>query len=116
MFDIDHYATWSSAQHYIAVVLIWLNEYTPLFTPYVYALVALALLALFCRDRLTAGLLTSGLLYELSFFPFSPTPDFRYSHWMITATCLAAVLLFVQRYRAGVNTNARASGTSRETG
>lgn len=100
MFNLEHTAAWSWAQAIIARVLIWFEIHTPLFTPYVYAFAALLLLALFCRDRLTAGLLTSGLCYELSFFPFAPTPDFRYSHWMITATSIAAVLLFIQR-RAG---------------
>jgi hypothetical protein len=100
MFNIEHQATWSWIQMFVAHKLIWLDIHTPLFRPYVYAIIAVLLLVLFCRDRLTAGLLTSGLCYELSFFPFAPTPDFRYSHWMITATCLAAVLLFIQRRRA----------------
>ena len=72
---------------------------TPLFEPYVYALIALVLLACFARERLTIALLASGLLYELGYFPATSTPDVRYSHWMIVCTCLAGVLVFVQRYR-----------------
>jgi hypothetical protein len=33
--------------------------------------------------------------------PAAGTPDFRYSHWMITCACIATVMLFVQRLRAG---------------
>ncbi|HEY5949282.1 MAG TPA: hypothetical protein VIV40_27500 [Kofleriaceae bacterium] len=116
MFNVEHMATWSWAQYYAGVTFAWFHLHTPLFTPYIYALVALLLLVLVCRDRLTAGLLVSGLLYEASFFPFSPNPDYRYSHWMITATVISAVLIFIQRRQRGANTNARASGTSREIG
>lgn len=96
--EIDHDAGWSVLQVWIARGFNWLFANTPLFDPYVYALLALLLLPL-CRDRLTLGLLASGLLYELSYFPFGPNPDYRYSHWMITATVLAAVILFVRRLR-----------------
>jgi hypothetical protein len=47
-------------------------------------------------------MLLSGLGYELSFTLLTASPDFRYSHWMIVSTCVAAVLLFVRRWRAGV--------------
>ena len=99
MATIDHDASHSRAQAWIGRQLAWLSDHTPLFRPYVYALIALALLVSCCRDRLTAGLFTSGLLYQLSFFPVSAEPDYRYSHWMIACVCLATVILFVQRRR-----------------
>ena len=64
------------------------------------SITVLAVLVLCCRDRLTLGLLASGVLYELSYFPVGPNPDYRYSHWMIAATTLACVILFVRRLRA----------------
>ena len=100
---MHHAAGHSYAQQWLGRAFYWLAEETPIFRPAVYACVALLLLALCCRDRVTAGLLTSGLCYELSFFPIGVNPDYRYSHWMITATCIAAVILFVQRKR-GANT------------
>lgn len=96
---IDHNATWSPAQRQLASAYYWLVYNTPLFRPYVYIAIALVLLALFCRDRLSFALLGSGLTYELSYFPGAATADFRYSHWMIACTCLCIVLLFAQRAR-----------------
>jgi hypothetical protein len=56
-------------------------------------------LAVAARDRVTVGLFTSGLLYELSFFPVGANPDYRYSHWMITSCCIAIAILFIKRRR-----------------
>ncbi len=70
---------------------------TPLFDPYPYALLALALLAFALRDRLIAALLLSGLAYEGAWFLLAPTADYRYSHWMITCTLVAAVMLVAKR-------------------
>jgi hypothetical protein len=74
----------------------------PLYRPWMYAVLALILLAdaLRRRDRLVVALLASGLLYEASFFVGAAAPDFRYSHWMVTCTCLAVVL--ATRARMGV--------------
>jgi hypothetical protein len=97
MLPAQHGAYWSRAQLELGRAFIWLHENTYLFAPYIYALVALLLLVLCARDRVTIGLITSGLLYELSFFPFGVNADYRYSHWMITSSCIATVLLFIQR-------------------
>jgi hypothetical protein len=96
---INHLATHSRFQQRAGEALEWLVNETPVFRVYMYGILALVLLVLCCRDRLTLALLASGLLYELGYFPIGATPDFRYSHWLITSTCLAAVILFVQRYR-----------------
>lgn len=98
---IEHNASHSRVQAWFGRALYWLADETPLFRPYMYALLAFALLVSCCRDRLTAGLFASGLLYELSFFPVGAEPDYRYSHWMITSVCVATVILFVQRRRRG---------------
>ena len=99
---IDHIATHSELQAWLGFRwCYWLADETPLFRPYVYALIALALLVLCCRERLTFALYTSGLLYELSFFPVGAEPDYRYSHWMVTSVVIATVILFVQRKRRG---------------
>ena len=95
----QHAASWSRIQYYVGRVFYWLADHTPLFRPYIYAVIGLLLLALCSRDRLTAGLITSGLLYELSYFPVGANPDYRYSHWLVTTVTIAAVILFIQRRR-----------------
>ncbi|HEU0036474.1 MAG TPA: hypothetical protein VFQ53_37940 [Kofleriaceae bacterium] len=100
MAAIRHNAMPSRSQFYVGHVMAWLAFETPLFRPYLYVVLALLLVIWLCRDRLTFALLASGLLYELSYFPAAGAPDFRYSHWMIVATCLAAILLVGARLRA----------------
>ena len=81
-------------------VLYWLADHTPLFRPWVYAVIAILLLITCCRDRVTLALFLSGLCYELSYFPVAAEPDFRYSHWMITTVVIGGVILFIKRVRA----------------
>jgi hypothetical protein len=97
--ELRHSAWYSTAQWYGVKVLFILAETTPLFRPWLYAVIGLALLVLCVRDRLTAAIMASGYLYELSYFPFAAEPDYRYSHWMITTVVIAGVILFVQRLR-----------------
>lgn len=98
---VRHNAAASGFQQIAIPPIGWIAYETRLFRPYLYALLALALLLTCCRDRASFAVLASGLLYELSFFPSAGTPDFRYSHWMIVCTCLATLMLFAQRWRAG---------------
>jgi hypothetical protein len=95
----EHDASWSTLQAKVGLALDFLAYDTPLFRPCVYFWLALIALVVFCRDRLVLALLSSGLLYELSFFPVGAEPDYRYSHWMVTSTCLAMVIVFIQRRR-----------------
>lgn len=76
---------------------------TPLYRPWLYLVVSLVLLgyAIAKRRGFIALVLASGVLYELGLFAFAAAPDFRYSHWMITCTCIGAVLVFAERWRAG---------------
>ena len=98
---IDHQAMNSRIQLVLSHTFYRLATETSLFRPYLYAVIALLLLALCCRDRLSLTILASGLGYELGYWPITSTPDHRYSQWMITCACIAVVLLFAQRYRAG---------------
>jgi len=95
--QVQHAAYPSRAQQYAHQVLYFLADDTPLFRPWIYAVLGLLFLPLFCRDRLTLALIISGLLYELSFVPPFAEPDYRYSHWMITTVVISAVLLVIQR-------------------
>jgi hypothetical protein len=96
---VNHNAVPSLLQVKMWVEIVEWKDDTWIYRVYVYAILALALLALLARDRVSIGLLVSGLLYELSFLPTTATPDYRYSHWMVTATCLTTVWLFFRRLR-----------------
>lgn len=93
----QHDAWPSTAQQWAHRVLYFLADDTPLFQPWIYAVLALLMLPLLCRDRVTLALLTSGLLYELSFLPPFAEPDYRYSHWMITTVAISVALIIIQR-------------------
>lgn len=90
--------TTSPVQGEIDVVLEDLSH-TWLFRPYLYLALTLALLVLARRHAVAAALLLSGLGNELSLFFLAHSPDYRYSHWMICTTLLAAILLFADRLR-----------------
>ncbi|HEY6035272.1 MAG TPA: hypothetical protein VIV58_13450, partial [Kofleriaceae bacterium] len=94
---IDHAATYSRAQEHLGFgMLYWLDNHTSLFHPWIYAVLALLFIPL-CRTGLPFAMFISGLLYELSFFPVGVEPETRYSHWMVLATTIATVVLFLQR-------------------
>ncbi|KAB2902106.1 MAG: hypothetical protein F9K40_07935 [Kofleriaceae bacterium] len=63
----------------------------PLFRVYWYFWLGWVLLgvAIWRRQALAVALLASGLAYELTYFFLAPSPDFRYSHWMIA--CVVGV-------------------------
>ena len=86
--------TWTAALRSIAN--------TALFRVYIYLAVAIALL-IGSRSRTAITILASGLIYQLSLFIAAPSPDYRYSHWMITCTVLAAVIIFCERLAMGRN-------------
>jgi hypothetical protein len=74
---------------------------TPLFSGWVYFVVGIVLIPLCRRDRIAGVLVASALLYELGLFWVTPALDYRYVHWMVVATIIAAIRLFVLRYRQG---------------
>jgi hypothetical protein len=74
----------------VAVNTVW-------FRAWLYFGLALLFLPLAWRYRDIAALFASGLVYELTFYPFAPSPDTRYSHWLMTATVTATVQLVGRR-------------------
>jgi hypothetical protein len=52
--------------------------------------------AIWRKQGLMAALLASGLAYELTFFFLAPSPDFRYSHWLVAAV-VASIFTGVTR-------------------
>jgi hypothetical protein len=90
---------WSELQGWMQRKAQWLAKKTPLFRPWMYLVLALVLLPLARRQRDVLALLLSGLGLEASLFVLAPTPDYRYSHWMVVCTCIAVVMLVARRAR-----------------
>ena len=65
-----------------------------------YFALSLVFLPLAWRQRDVIALYVSGLVYELSLLPFAGTPDVRYSHWLMTTTVIATVMLVARRIRS----------------
>ena len=74
-------------------------SHTWLFRPWIYMALTLVLLVLGRRNAVVIALLLSGLGIEMSLFFLAHSPDYRYSHWMICATIVAAILVFADRLR-----------------
>lgn len=95
--ELHHDASSGRLQRALAATTHWLAEHTPLFRPYLYALLALVLLVACRRRRELVALLASGLVYELTMLPFAPSPDFRYSHWLVVCAVIAGAAAISSR-------------------
>jgi hypothetical protein len=101
---IHHDASPSRLQHALFTIERWVSSTRLVaiwFAPFVYFVVACCLLIGAWRSRHVFAVVASGLLYELSFFIAAPSPDYRYSHWMIVTTLVGMVMVFVRRWRVG---------------
>ena len=78
--------------------MAWLTRLSRgwLFRPHLYLFLTVLMLPL-CRSRPGWAVLLSGLFYELGLFFVAPSPDYRYSHWMIAAAVTGVVLTFRSR-------------------
>jgi hypothetical protein len=67
--------------------------------PWIYALVLLVLvpLCIRARQRLPLVLVASALISELALFFLAPTPDFRYSLWLVPCVLMTVMMLVAQR-------------------
>ncbi len=95
IFILDHDANASTIQAHLRGWAISLSR-TPFYDPYIYVLIALALLPFCFRKRIARTLLLAGLIYEAAWFVLDPTADFRYSQWLILMTVVAATLRFAR--------------------
>lgn len=76
--------------------VMWI-EHLRIMRPVVYLLVSLLLIFLARRERIAFALFASGIAHELALLPLAPAIDYRYSHWMVCATILGTIVLFVRR-------------------
>lgn len=98
--QLEHRARHSRTQaRWISRVIKWDARFG--MPVWAYLVLAAALLPLCRGRRLPFVLLCSALCHEIGLFLVAPAIDYRYSHWLIVATVLAAVVLFVERLRAG---------------
>jgi hypothetical protein len=72
------------------------------FWPWVYLVLALALLVRLRHIPELRALLASGIAAELALAVHAPTTDWRESLWLIAATLLAAVLAVARRWSGSV--------------
>jgi len=77
-----------------------LFENTPVFWPSCYFLLAGIALVLAAGRPVLRALLASGLLFALTMCFFAPAPDYRYTHWLVTTTCVSIAALAVGRRAA----------------
>ncbi len=91
---------WSPLQTWAEKKTYWVARKTPLFRPWIYLVLSVLLLA-FCRgQRDVFAILMSGIAMEGTLLLLAPTPDYRYSHWMVITTCIAVIMLVARRARS----------------
>jgi hypothetical protein len=83
----------------------WINAITklaatPLYSAWVYFVLGLIVIWLCRRDRVAFTVVLSGIMCELGLFIAAPAIDYRYSHFMVTCTIVAAVYYVAQRIKA----------------
>ena len=87
----------AALQTAIGDALDWIADHTPINRPYIYFLLAFVFLPIARRQRDVLALLSSGIVYQLTFLPLSPSSEFRYTHWMITCVLISIVILVKRR-------------------
>lgn len=92
---------WSALQQWLDSHMRSFASRSSFFRPFVYLVVSLVLLPLCWRQRDMLALVLSGLGLEASLFFLAPTPDFRYSHWMVVTTMIAVLVVAARRLRQG---------------
>jgi hypothetical protein len=81
---------------------MWTAKRTRLFRPHLYLALTILLLGFAFRQRDIFAVMLSGLAMELTLIPLGWTADFRFSHWLVTCTVLAIVMLIARRARAAL--------------
>jgi hypothetical protein len=95
---IDHDAAPSHAQHVLQPIAHRFDR-SVLFRPWLYLVALLAFAPFVRRDRVAVALIASALVSELALLAIVPTPDFRYSIWLVTTALLVAALALARRVR-----------------
>ena len=91
---------WSALQLEETSWMIALNRFTPAFEPWMYLAMAFFLLFATRRNREVFAFLTSAIIMESSLLVLAPSPDYRYSHWLVVCVCISITLLVTRGVRA----------------
>lgn len=98
---------------------LWSLHTHGVFRPWLYGVivVAAALVAALRRRWWPCAIALSGIAFELVLFLVAPSPDYRYSYWMIVSALIAALWLAAEAIGglAGRTTRQRGGDTSSET-
>jgi hypothetical protein len=94
--DLHHRATTSDWEDNMRVIVRGF-AHTPLFRPWLYMVLAIAAIVLARRRPIPRALAISGLVWELAMFVFAPGTDYRFSHWLVVATCASIAWLVAAR-------------------
>lgn len=97
--DMGQGTGWSKLQGKWTRAMSWIWRNTPIFVPWIYVVLSLVLIPLARRHRDVLALLLSGLVFESTLVLLAPSPDYRYSHWMVIAACIAIVVMTARRSR-----------------
>jgi hypothetical protein len=88
----------SELQTYLHRKVTWISTRTPLFRPWIYVVLSILFLPLCWRaNRDVGAILLSALGVHASLLLLAATNDYRYSHWLVTCTCIAAAMLIARR-------------------
>lgn len=89
----------SPLQHRMTWWMSSLWKVAPIYAPWMYTVLALlfGVLAIVWRSPVALALCASGLAMEGSLLPLAGSPDYRYSHWLVIATCIAIVIVIAER-------------------
>jgi hypothetical protein len=91
---------WSTLQITLTRWFASLSKHTPLFVPWIYVAIALALLPLARRQRDVLVILLSGLALELAQLFTAVARNYAYSAWVVACACIGVVVLVARRARA----------------
>ncbi len=75
--------------------------FTPVYWAWIYFVLGLIVLWLCRRERVALTVVLSGVMCEAGLFIAAPAIDYRYSHWMVTCTIVAAVYYVAARIKIG---------------
>jgi hypothetical protein len=94
--ELHHRATSSDWEDNMRVIVRGFAA-TPLFRPWLYMVLAIAAVVLARRRPIPRAFAISGLAWELAMFVFAPGTDYRFSHWLVVATCASLAWLAAAR-------------------
>jgi len=89
----------SELQRGMTRALVAFSKRVPVFVPWIYFALSVLCAPLAFRQRDVLAVLLSGLSFQGGLLFLAPSPDYRYSHWMVSCTVVGLAVLATRRYR-----------------